>query len=185
KVSLIGGLPEGLRMKDGNLEVDTAGEYRLKFEDDGGDFYQPIQFNVVIKVAKAQGQAMTTQDYEMVYSKDYDFNLQRDFGLTASNDHLEVVDNTSPGVADVIGDGLIRVYKAGQTTLTVRRKESANYTAGPDQKVRFNILSAPSRIAIQSGVVEGTWNINQPYVQKPSILGTVGEVSYRFATDSA
>ncbi|MCV5978935.1 hypothetical protein OFO29_41985, partial [Escherichia coli] len=81
---------------------------------------------------------------EMVYSKDYDFNLQRDFGLTASNDHLEVVDNTSPGVADVIGDGLIRVYKAGQTTLTVRRKESANYTAGPDQKVRFNILSAPS-----------------------------------------
>ncbi|EPZ2378347.1 cadherin repeat domain-containing protein [Vibrio parahaemolyticus] len=185
KVSLIGGLPEGLRMKDGNLEVDTAGEYRLKFEDDGGDFYQPIQFNVVIKVAKAQGQAMTTQDYEMVYSKDYDFNLQRDFGLTASNDHLEVVDNTSPGVADVIGDGLIRVYKAGQTTLTVRRKESANYTAGPDQKVRFNILSAPSRIAIQSGVVEGTWNTNQPYVQKPSILGTVGEVSYRFATDSA
>ncbi|OQU49887.1 D-Tyr-tRNAtyr deacylase [Vibrio parahaemolyticus] len=185
KVSLIGGLPEGLRMKDGNLEVDTAGEYRLKFEDDGGDFYQPIQFNVVIKVAKAQGQAMTTQDYEMVYSKDYDFNLQRDFGLTASNDHLEVVDNTSPGVADVIGDGLIRVYKAGQTTLTVRRKESANYTAGPDQKIRFNILSAPSRIAIQSGVVEGTWNINQPYVQKPSILGTVGEVSYRFATDSA
>ncbi|WP_241772927.1 hypothetical protein [Vibrio parahaemolyticus] len=52
-------------MKDGNVEVDTAGEYRLKFEDDGGDLYQPIQLHVELTVAKAQGQTMKTEGYEM------------------------------------------------------------------------------------------------------------------------
>ncbi len=184
-VSLVGSLPDGLRMTDGKLEVETAGEYRLKFEDDGGgDLYQPIQFNVVIKVAKAAGQAMVTQDYEMVYSKDYSFDLRRDFGLSTSNDHVELVDNTATDVIEVTADGRAYVYKAGKATLTVRRQESANYTAGPDQKVYVNILSAPSRIDVQSDVEE-TWKTSQPYVQKPTISGTVGEVSYRFAENAA
>lgn len=183
-VSLVGSLPDGLRMTDGKLEVETAGEYRLKFEDDGGDLYQPIQFNVVIKVAKAAGQAMVTQDYEMVYSKDYSFDLRRDFGLSTSNDHVELVDNTATDVIEVTADGRAYVYKAGKATLTVRRQESANYTAGPDQKVYVNILSAPSRIDVQSDV-EDTWKTSQPYVQKPTISGTVGEVSYRFAENAA
>ncbi|MGU3846355.1 cadherin repeat domain-containing protein, partial [Vibrio diabolicus] len=63
-------------------------------------------------------------------------------------------------------------------------QESANYTAGPDQKVYVNILSAPSRIDVQSDVEE-TWKTSQPYVQKPTISGTVGEVSYRFAENAA
>lgn len=183
-VSLVGSLPDGLRMTDGKLEVETAGEYSLKFEDDGGDLYQPIQFNVVIKVAKAAGQAMVTQDYEMVYSKDYSFDLRRDFGLSTSNDHVELVDNTATDVIEVTADGRAYVYKAGKATLTVRRQESANYTAGPDQKVYVNILSAPSRIDVQSEVEE-TWKTSQPYVQKPTISGTVGEVSYRFAENAA
>ncbi|MDF5617787.1 cadherin repeat domain-containing protein, partial [Vibrio parahaemolyticus] len=138
-VNLVSSLPNGLRMTDGKLEVVTAGEYDLKFEDDGGEFYQPIQFNVVIKVAKAEGQPMATHDYDVVYSNKYSFDLHRDFGLSA-DEQIEIVDNTAPDVVGGFSEGRLHVYKAGKATLTVRRKESANYTVGPDQKVYVTIL---------------------------------------------
>ncbi|BCB41756.1 hypothetical protein VagYM19_08830 [Vibrio alginolyticus] len=181
-VSLVGSLPDGLRMTDGKLEVETAGEYRLKFEDDGGDLYQPIQFNVVIKVAKAEGQPMATHDYDVVYSNKYSFNLHRDFGLSA-NEQIEIVDNTAPDVVGGFSEGRLHVYKAGKATLTVRRQESANYTVGPDQKVDVTILSAPSRIEVQSDVEE-VWKVGQTFVA-PKISGTVGEVTYRFEDNAA
>lgn len=181
-VTLVSSLPNGLRMTDDNLEVETAGEYHLKFEDDGGEFYQPIQFNVVIKVAKAEGQPMATHDYDVVYSNKYSFNLHRDFGLSA-NEQIEIVDNTAPDVVGGFSEGLLHVYKAGKATLTVRRQESANYTVGPDQKVDVTILSAPSRIEVQSDVEE-VWKVGQTFVA-PKISGTVGEVTYRFEDNAA
>ncbi|MCS0344998.1 cadherin repeat domain-containing protein [Vibrio diabolicus] len=181
-VTLVSSLPNGLRMTDDNLEVETAGEYHLKFEDDGGEFYQPIQFNVVIKVAKAEGQPMATHDYDVVYSNKYSFNLHRDFGLSA-NEQIEIVDNTAPDVVGGFSEGRLHVYKAGKATLTVRRQESANYTVGPDQKVDVTILSAPSRIEVQSDVEE-VWKVGQTFVA-PKISGTVGEVSYRFEDNAA
>ncbi|HHX8298505.1 TPA: cadherin repeat domain-containing protein [Vibrio diabolicus] len=181
-VTLVSSLPNGLRMTDDNLEVETAGEYHLKFEDDGGEFYQPIQFNVVIKVAKAEGQPMATHDYDVVYSNKYSFNLHRDFGLSA-NEQIEIVDNTAPDVVGGFSEGRLHVYKAGKATLTVRRQESANYTVGPDQKVDVTILSAPSRIEVQSDVEE-VWKVGQTFVA-PKISGTVGEVTYRFEDNAA
>ncbi|MCR9568438.1 cadherin repeat domain-containing protein [Vibrio alginolyticus] len=181
-VTLVSSLPNGLRMTDDNLEVETAGEYHLKFEDDGGEFYQPIQFDVVIKVAKAEGQPMATHDYDVVYSNKYSFNLHRDFGLSA-NEQIEIVDNTAPDVVGGFSEGLLHVYKAGKATLTVRRQESANYTVGPDQKVDVTILSAPSRIEVQSDVEE-VWKVGQTFVA-PKISGTVGEVTYRFEDNAA
>ncbi|MGI3020460.1 cadherin repeat domain-containing protein [Vibrio alginolyticus] len=181
-VNLVSSLPNGLRMTDGKLEVVTAGEYDLKFEDDGGEFYQPIQFNVVIKVAKAEGQPMATHDYDVVYSNKYSFDLHRDFGLSA-DEQIEIVDNTAPDVVGGFSEGRLHVYKAGKATLTVRRKESANYTVGPDQKVYVTILSAPSRIEVQSDVEE-IWKVGQTFVA-PKISGTVGEVTYRFADNAA
>ncbi|HHF2951594.1 TPA: cadherin repeat domain-containing protein [Vibrio diabolicus] len=181
-VTLVSSLPNGLRMTDDNLEVETAGEYHLKFEDDGGEFYQPIQFNVVIKVAKAEGQPMETHDYDVVYSNKYSFNLHRDFGLSA-NEQIEIVDNTAPDVVGGFSEGRLHVYKAGKATLTVRRQESANYTVGPDQKVDVTILSAPSRIEVQSDVEE-VWKVGQTFVA-PKISGTVGEVTYRFEDNAA
>ncbi|HHF3148808.1 TPA: cadherin repeat domain-containing protein [Vibrio diabolicus] len=181
-VTLVSSLPNGLRMTDDNLEVETAGEYHLKFEDDGGEFYQPIQFNVVIKVAKAEGQPMAMHDYDVVYSNKYSFNLHRDFGLSA-NEQIEIVDNTAPDVVGGFSEGLLHVYKAGKATLTVRRQESANYTVGPDQKVDVTILSAPSRIEVQSDVEE-VWKVGQTFVA-PKISGTVGEVTYRFEDNAA
>ncbi|WP_440871286.1 cadherin repeat domain-containing protein [Vibrio diabolicus] len=181
-VTLVSSLPNGLRMTDDNLEVETVGEYHLKFEDDGGEFYQPIQFNVVIKVAKAEGQPMATHDYDVVYSNKYSFNLHRDFGLSA-NEQIEIVDNTAPDVVGGFSEGRLHVYKAGKATLTVRRQESANYTVGPDQKVDVTILSAPSRIEVQSDVEE-VWKVGQTFVA-PKISGTVGEVTYRFEDNAA
>ncbi|MCS0366554.1 cadherin repeat domain-containing protein [Vibrio diabolicus] len=181
-VTLVSSLSNGLRMTDDNLEVETAGEYHLKFEDDGGEFYQPIQFNVVIKVAKAEGQPMATHDYDVVYSNKYSFNLHRDFGLSA-NEQIEIVDNTAPDVVGGFSEGRLHVYKAGKATLTVRRQESANYTVGPDQKVDVTILSAPSRIEVQSDVEE-VWKVGQTFVA-PKISGTVGEVTYRFEDNAA
>lgn len=181
-VSLVGSLPDGLRMTDGKLEVETAGEYRLKFEDDGGEFYQPIQFNVVIKVAKAEGQPMATHDYDVVYSNKYSFDLHRDFGLSA-DEQIEIVDNTAPDVVGGFSEGRLHVYKAGKATLTVRRKESANYTVGPDQKVYVTILSAPSRIEVQSDVEE-IWKVDQTFLA-PEISGVVGELTYRFEDNAA
>ncbi|MGY5747221.1 cadherin repeat domain-containing protein [Vibrio antiquarius] len=181
-VSLVGSLPDGLRMTDGKLEVETAGEYRLKFEDDGGDLYQPIQFNVVIKVAKAEGQPMATHDYDVVYSNKYSFDLHRDFGLSA-DEQIEIVDNTAPDVVGGFSEGRLHVYKAGKATLTVRRKESANYTVGPDQKVYVTILSAPSRIEVQSNVEE-IWNAGQTFPW-PEISGVVGELTFRFEDNAA
>ncbi|HHF2954883.1 TPA: cadherin repeat domain-containing protein [Vibrio diabolicus] len=181
-VTLVSSLPNGLRMTDDNLEVETAGEYHLKFEDDGGEFYQSIQFNVVIKVAKAEGQPMATHDYDVVYSNKYSFNLHRDFGLSA-NEQIEIVDNTAPDVVGGFSEGLLHVYKAGKAMLTVRRQESANYTVGPDQKVDVTILSAPSRIDVQSDVEE-VWKVGQTFVA-PKISGTVGEVTYRFEDNAA
>ncbi|ELB1481250.1 cadherin repeat domain-containing protein [Vibrio parahaemolyticus] len=181
-VTLVSSLPNGLRMTDGELEVVTAGEYDLKFEDDGGEFYQPIQFNVVIKVAKAEGQPMATHDYDVVYSNKYSFDLHRDFGLSA-DEQIEIVDNTAPDVVGGFSEGRLHVYKAGKATLTVRRKESANYTVGPDQKVYVTILSAPSRIEVQPEVEE-VWKVGQTFVA-PKTSGTVGEVTYRFADNAA
>ncbi|TOH51176.1 D-Tyr-tRNAtyr deacylase [Vibrio parahaemolyticus] len=181
-VTLVSGLPNGLRMTDGKLEVVTAGEYDLKFEDDGGKFYQPIQFNVVIKVVKAEGQPMATHDYDVVYSDKYSFDLHRDFGLSA-DEQIEIVDNTAPDVVGGFSEGRLHVYKAGKATLTVRRKESANYTVGPDQKVYVTILSAPSRIEVQSNVEE-IWNAGQTFPW-PEISGVVGELTYRFEDNAA
>ncbi|MCS0208978.1 cadherin repeat domain-containing protein [Vibrio alginolyticus] len=181
-VNLVSSLPNGLRMTDGKLEVVTAGEYDLKFEDDGGEFYQPIQFNVVIKVAKAEGQPMATHDYDVVYSNKYSFDLHRDFGLSA-DEQIEIVDNTAPDVVGGFSEGRLHVYKAGKATLTVRRKESANYTVGPDQKVYVTILSAPSRIEVQSDVEE-IWKVGQTFVA-PKISGVVGELTYRFEDNAA
>ncbi|HCG7382474.1 TPA: cadherin repeat domain-containing protein [Vibrio parahaemolyticus] len=181
-VNLVSSLPNGLRMTDGKLEVVTAGEYDLKFEDDGGEFYQPIQFNVVIKVAKAEGQPMATHDYEVVYSNKYSFDLHRDFGLSA-DEQIEIVDNTAPDVVGGFSEGRLHVYKAGKATLTVRRKESANYTVGPDQKVYVTILSAPSRIEVQSDVEE-IWKVDQTFLA-PEISGVVGELTYRFEDNAA
>ncbi|MGI3105446.1 cadherin repeat domain-containing protein [Vibrio alginolyticus] len=182
KVTLVSSLPNGLRMTDGKLEVVTAGEYDLKFEDDGGEFYQPIQFNVVIKVAKAEGQPMATHDYDIVYSNKYKFDLHRDFGLSAG-EQIEIVDNTAPDVVGGFSEGRLHVYKAGKATLTVRRKESANYTVGPDQKVYVTILSAPSRIEVQSDVEE-IWKVDQTFLA-PEISGVVGELTYRFEDNAA
>ncbi|HCH2590233.1 TPA: cadherin repeat domain-containing protein [Vibrio parahaemolyticus] len=181
-VNLVSSLPNGLRMTDGKLEVVTAGEYDLKFEDDGGEFYQPIQFNVVIKVAKAEGQPMATHDYDVVYSNKYSFDLHRDFGLSA-DEQIEIVDNTAPDVVGGFSEGRLHVYKAGKATLTVRRKESANYTVGPDQKVYVTILSAPSRIEVQSDVEE-IWKVDQTFLA-PEISGVVGELTYRFEDNAA
>ncbi|QCO85449.1 cadherin repeat domain-containing protein [Vibrio neocaledonicus] len=181
-VNLVSSLPNGLRMTDGKLEVVTAGEYGLKFEDDGGEFYQPIQFNVVIKVAKAEGQPMATHDYDVVYSNKYSFDLHRDFGLSA-DEQIEIVDNTAPDVVGGFSEGRLHVYKAGKATLTVRRKESANYTVGPDQKVYVTILSAPSRIEVQSDVEE-IWKVDQTFLA-PEISGVVGELTYRFEDNAA
>ncbi|TXM13991.1 cadherin repeat domain-containing protein [Vibrio parahaemolyticus] len=181
-VNLVSSLPNGLRMTDGKLEVVTAGEYDLKFEDDGGEFYQPIQFNVVIKVAKAEGQPMATHDYDVVYSNKYSFDLHRDFGLSA-DEQIEIVDNTAPDIVGGFSEGRLHVYKAGKATLTVRRKESANYTVGPDQKVYVTILSAPSRIEVQSDVEE-IWKVDQTFLA-PEISGVVGELTYRFEDNAA
>ncbi|MDW1575244.1 cadherin repeat domain-containing protein [Vibrio sp. Vb2880] len=181
-VNLVSSLPNGLRMTDGKLEVVTAGEYDLKFEDDGGEFYQPIQFKVVIKVAKAEGQPMATHDYDAVYSNKYSFDLHRDFGLSA-DEQIEIVDNTAPDVVGGFSEGRLHVYKAGKATLTVRRKESANYTVGPDQKVYVTILSAPSRIEVQSDVEE-IWKVDQTFLA-PEISGVVGELTYRFEDNAA
>ncbi|HIF5668946.1 TPA: cadherin repeat domain-containing protein [Vibrio parahaemolyticus] len=181
-VNLVSSLLNGLRMTDGKLEVVTAGEYDLKFEDDGGEFYQPIQFNVVIKVAKAEGQPMATHDYDVVYSNKYSFDLHRDFGLSA-DEQIEIVDNTAPDVVGGFSEGRLHVYKAGKATLTVRRKESANYTVGPDQKVYVTILSAPSRIEVQSDVEE-IWKVDQTFLA-PEISGVVGELTYRFEDNAA
>ncbi|WP_337161515.1 cadherin repeat domain-containing protein [Vibrio alginolyticus] len=181
-VNLVSSLPNGLRMTDGKLEVVTAGEYDLKFEDDGGEFYQPIQFNVVIKVAKAEGQPMATHDYDVVYSNKYSFDLHRDFGLSA-DEQIGIVDNTAPDVVGGFSEGRLHVYKAGKATLTVRRKESANYTVGPDQKVYVTILSAPSRIEVQSDVEE-IWKVDQTFLA-PEISGVVGELTYRFEDNAA
>ncbi|MDF2153603.1 cadherin repeat domain-containing protein [Vibrio sp. CAU 1672] len=183
-VSVVGSLPDGLRLVADELAVEQAGDYLIRLTDDGGDFYQPMEFDVHLQIAKAQGLPLPTRDYEQVYSKDYQFNLLRDFGLLATGDHIDVVSNSDPEVADAIADGLVHVYKAGETTLTLRRAESTNYSAGPEQKVRFNILSAPSRIEIQSDVEE-TWHALQPLLAKPIISGTVGEVTYQFADGAA
>lgn len=126
---------------------------------------------------------MPVKDYEAVYSTNHQFQLLRDFELLASGDGIEVLDNTQPSVADAIANGLVHVYKAGVTTLTLRRKESQNYTAGPEQTVTFTILSAPSRIQISSDV-EVNWNALKPSVAKPTISGVVGQVSYAFAEGS-
>ncbi|MFB9216888.1 cadherin repeat domain-containing protein [Vibrio sinaloensis] len=184
KLTLVGSIPEGLQIAAGKAYVNRAGNYTLRFEDDGGEYYQPTQFNVVLDVAKAQGSAMPVRDYEVVYSVNHQFQLLRDFELLASGDAIEVLDNSQPSVADAIANGLVHVYKAGETTLTLRRKESQNYTAGPEQKVTFTILSAPSRIQISSDV-EDNWNALKPLATKPTITGVVGQVSYAFAEGSA
>lgn len=183
KLSLVDSIPEGLQIAAGKIYVNRAGSYTLRFEDDGGEYYQSTQFDVVLNVAKAQGSAMPVKDYEVVYSTNHQFQLLRDFELLASGDGIEVLDNTQPSVADAIANGLVHVYKAGVTTLTLRRKESQNYTAGPEQTVTFTILSAPSRIQISSDV-EVNWNALKPSVAKPTISGVVGQVSYAFAEGS-
>lgn len=182
-VKLVGDLPEGLSMSSDTLYLETAGNYTLTFEDDGGEFYQPIQFKVNLDIAKAQGQPLATRDYEEVYSKDHQFNLLKDFDELSSGDVIEMTDNTHPDVANMIANGIVHVYKAGETTLTLRRKESDNYSAGPEHKVTFNILSAPSRIQISSDV-EDNWNALKPLASKPTISGTVGQVTYQFADGS-
>lgn len=179
-LNLVGELPQGLGMSGDTLFLKQAGDYTITFEDDGGDYYQPTQFKANIQVAKAQGQPLSARDYEEVYSKDYQFNLLKDFDELASGDEIEMTGNTAPEVANMIANGIVHVYKAGDTTLTLRRKENINHTSGPEQQVKFKILSAPSRIKIASNV-EDSWNPYKPLLDKPVITGTVGSVTYKFA----
>ncbi|MGR5195053.1 cadherin repeat domain-containing protein [Vibrio rotiferianus] len=179
-LKLKGELPQGLGMSGDTLYLEQAGDYTLTFEDDGGDYYQSTQFKANIQVAKAQGLPLSTRDYEVVYSKDYQFNLLKDFDELASGDEIEMIGNTSSDVANMIANGIVHVYKAGETTLTLRRKGDVNHTPGPEQQVKFKILSAPSRINIASNI-EDSWNPYKPLLDKPAITGTVGNVTYKFA----
>lgn len=180
KLTIVGSVPDGLQIGADKIYVNRAGNYSLRFEDDGGEYYRPTQFDVDIDVAKAKGSAMPVKDYEVVYSVNHQFHLLPDFDLLASGDVIEVLHNSQPSVADAIANGVVHVYKAGETTLTLRRKESQNYTAGPEQAVTFTILSAPSRIKVSSDV-EDNWNPLKPLITKPTITGVVGQVSYAFA----
>ena len=101
----------------------------------------------------------------------------------SADEQIEIVDNTAPDVVGGFSEGRLHVYKAGKATLTVRRKESANYTVGPDQKVYVTILSAPSRIEVQSDVEE-IWKVDQTFLA-PEISGVVGELTYRFEDNAA
>lgn len=92
-------------MSSDTLYLETAGNYTLTFEDDGGEFYQPIQFKVNLDIAKAQGQSLATRDYEEVYSQDHQFNLLKDFDELSSGDVIEITDNTHPDVANMIANG--------------------------------------------------------------------------------
>ncbi|NOH67437.1 cadherin repeat domain-containing protein [Vibrio rotiferianus] len=180
QISLVEQLPSGLRLVNDEIAVNQAGHYLLTLEDNGGSEYQPARFSVDIDVAKAVGEKLSVHNYEEVYSKDLQLTLERDFEAYKTFDHVEVLSNSNPEVANEIARGLIHVYRSGRTTLVLRRAESTNYTAGPEQEVKINILNAPSRIHVDSKI-DAVWRPNKPYLSLPKITGTVGEVSYKIA----